>query len=133
MLITYTSTPTLDNVLSVADLKSFARVDAADDDAFNASNVLTELPSSSYYYEFANGQGRISWYNTPDLYSYAYNRIKITFSVGYAEASVPEAILHALRLLVSHYYENRMTVVVGRQANDVPMTVASLLSQYRKL
>jgi uncharacterized phiE125 gp8 family phage protein len=184
MLITYTSTPTLDNVISIAELKSYARVDASDDDALitslrdaainyieshcdirigavealgyidtfypvrfpvgpvsaitrvdyiNSSNVLTELPATSYYQEFVNGQGRINWVNSPSLYSYSYNRIKITFSVGYAEASVPEAILHAIRLLVAHFYENRMTVAIGRQANDVPMTVSSLLSQYRKL
>lgn len=184
MLVSYTSTPTLDDIITVADLKTYARVDTDADDTLieamrdaaidyieshcnirlgdvgalgyidtfyptrfpvgpvtaitsvhyiNTSNVLTELASSKYYYEFANGTGRIAFHDVPDLYSYALNRIKITFTVGYAEADVPKGILQAIRLLVAHYYENRMTVAIGRTANDVPLTVSSLLSQFRVL
>lgn len=184
MLVKYTSNPTLDDVISVADLKTFCRVDGSAEDSIissmrdaaigyaesacnirigqvsaegyldqflparfptgpvvsissveylNQSNVLTTLPTSQYYYEIDGSGGRINWYNYPSLYSYAMNRVKINFTVGYAAADVPEGILHAIRILVAHYYENRQAAVVGKTVNEVPYSVDSLLSKYRVL
>jgi uncharacterized phiE125 gp8 family phage protein len=184
MLVKYTSNPSLDDVISVADLKTFCRVDGSSEDTLissmrdaaieyvesacnvrigdvtaegyldkfeparfptgpvvsissveylNQSNVLTTLPTNQYYYEIDGSGGRINWYNYPSLYSYALNRVKINFTVGYTEADVPEAILHAIRIFVAHMYENRQAVVVGKTANAVPYSVDSLLSKYRVL
>lgn len=184
MLVKYTSNPTLDDVISVADLKTFCRVDGTAEDTLissmrdaaiqyveaacntrigsvsaegyidqftptrfptgpvtavtsveylNQSNTLTTLPTSQYYFEIDGSGGRINFYNYPSLYSYALNRVKINFTVGYAEANVPEAILHAIRIYVAHLYENRQAVVVGKTANAVPYSVDSLLSKYRVL
>lgn len=42
--------------------------------------------------------------------------ISITYVAGYgnAETDVPERYIHAVRLLIGHYYENRESVVIGQ-------------------
>ena len=184
MLVKITSNPTLDDVISVADLKTFCRVDGTAEDTLisnfrdaaigyiesacnirigdvtaegyldkfqptrfpvgpvsaitsieylNQSNVLTTLPTSNYYFEIDSSAGRINFMNFPTLESYALNRVKINFTVGYAEAAVPQGILHAIRILVAHYYENRQAAVVGKTVNAVPFSVDALLNNYRVL
>tara|TARA_R110001606_G_scaffold116277_2_gene245168 strand:- start:3941 stop:4495 length:555 start_codon:yes stop_codon:yes gene_type:complete len=184
MLVKTTSNPTLDDVISVADLKTFCRVDGTAEDTLvsnfrdaaisyiesacnirigdvtaegyldqfeptsfpfgpvsaissveylNQSNVLTTLPASKYYFEIDGSAGRMNFLNYPTVYSYALNRVKINFTVGYPEAEVPQGILQAIRILVAHYYENRQPSVVGKTVNAVPYSVDALLNNFRVL
>jgi uncharacterized phiE125 gp8 family phage protein len=48
-------------------------------------------------------------------------------------AGVPQAIKHALLLLISDLYEHRETVTVGTSVAPMPMTVDALLAPYRLL
>jgi len=59
--------------------------------------------------------------------------IIITFKAGYGDAatSVPAPIRHAIKMLVSHWYEAREPVVTGTIVVSVPMTVHSALFPYR--
>lgn len=51
---------------------------------------------------------------------------------GYGTASdVPDQILHAVRLLVGHWYENREDVVVGTITSNIPRGVGVLLESMR--
>jgi len=60
--------------------------------------------------------------------------VRVTYSAGYANAAaVPEAIKHGLLLLISHWYENREPIVVGQQAQQVPLAVDALLAPYRRI
>ncbi|TVQ59914.1 MAG: hypothetical protein EA379_09545 [Phycisphaerales bacterium] len=60
------------------------------------------------------------------------NDVRITYTAGYADAaSVPRNTMHALRLLVAHWYEHREAVVVGTITANVPMTVDALLAANR--
>jgi hypothetical protein len=45
---------------------------------------------------------------------------------------VPEPIRHAVKLLVTHWFEHREPVVLGQLAQEVPATVAGLLLPYRR-
>ena len=61
------------------------------------------------------------------------NAVTVTFVAGYgASASdVPAAVVQALRLLVSHWFDQRSPVVVGSVVAEVPLAVDALLWPYR--
>lgn len=59
----------------------------------------------------------------------------IDFVSGYGPTSeaVPDAIKHAMLLLIGHYYENREASMVGVSVTDLPMGVNALLNPFRRL
>lgn len=65
------------------------------------------------------------------------NSVQITFKAGFSNEdvspaeTVPEAILRALRLMIGHWYENRMEVVQGAPAQQIPLAAHHLLAPYR--
>lgn len=44
---------------------------------------------------------------------------------------IPASILHAMKLLIGHFYENREETIVGTVISKVPMAVEALLNNYR--
>jgi len=58
--------------------------------------------------------------------------ITITYVAGYGDeaADVPGAIRHAIKMLVSHWYEFREPVISGTIIAQVPTAVDALLSPY---
>ncbi len=57
------------------------------------------------------------------------NAVTVVFVAGYANAAaVPDATKHAIKLLASHYYENREAVVTGTITGVLPLGVDALLS-----
>jgi uncharacterized phiE125 gp8 family phage protein len=58
--------------------------------------------------------------------------VTITYRAGYGDSpiSVPEGIKHAIRFMVSHFYENRVPVVAG-SVTKMPLTAEYLLAQHR--
>ena len=60
------------------------------------------------------------------------NTVSITYVAGWTSASVvPAPIKHAIKLLVSHWYENREHVVIGAMPKEISDTVTALLNPYR--
>lgn len=61
------------------------------------------------------------------------NAVTITYTAGYgASASyLPTSILHAMKLLIGHWYENREATLVGTIVAETPMAVDALLNPYR--
>lgn len=58
--------------------------------------------------------------------------VTVTFVAGYGAASaVPAPIKSAIKLMVSHWYENREPVAIGETVEKMPMTVRALLANYR--
>ena len=59
--------------------------------------------------------------------------IELDVVVGYGNAAtdVPEALRHAIRILVAHWYENRGVVAVGDTVALLPATVPALIAPYR--
>lgn len=51
---------------------------------------------------------------------------------GLTASTVPDTILHALKLMAAHFYQKREPYLEGIQLSRVPMTVQSLLMQNRK-
>lgn len=58
------------------------------------------------------------------------SRITVTAAVGYATA--PEDILHALLMLIAHWYESRSTVAVGESGMELPFAVSALICNHRR-
>lgn len=61
------------------------------------------------------------------------NAVEIDFTAGYGEAAadVPQPIRSAILMMVAHWYENRVPVVIGSTAQEIPMAVKHLLGPYR--
>lgn len=61
--------------------------------------------------------------------------IELDVTVGYGDAAadVPTPLRLAIRLLVTHWYENRGVVSVGVTASPLPASAAELIAPYRVL
>lgn len=58
--------------------------------------------------------------------------LRVRYKAGFKTADeVDPLIKQALLLTVGHWYENRQNVVVGNQANEVPMTANAILKLFR--
>ena len=59
--------------------------------------------------------------------------IELDVSIGFGDTveDVPESLRQAVRLLVSHWYDNRGVVASAGQCAVLPSTVAALLAPYR--
>jgi uncharacterized phiE125 gp8 family phage protein len=69
----------------------------------------------------------------PLVYPNKRNAVTITYICGYGatSASVPESARHAMRLLISDWYNQREDTITGTIVNSLPMGVEALLWQDR--
>ena len=71
----------------------------------------------------------------PDVQDEKINPITITYVCGYGNAStdVPMDIRHAIKLMISHLFENREGVSIMGSVQNIPLpkTVQVLLNNYR--
>lgn len=116
----------------VTTVSSIAYLDTAGvSQTWGSSNYRTDLPSGPYAHKarITPAYG-VSW---PQTYPVT-NAVTVTFVAGYGTApeSVPSSILHAMKLLVAHWFHNReaISLGVGVGAVTVPMAVESLLWPY---
>lgn len=100
----------------------------------------TTWSSSEYIVDTDSEPGRIVLaygYNWPDFTPYPKNPINVRFIAGYGAAgsAVPDPIIHAIKLLISHYYDNREHAIIGMNTSiqELPFGVMSLLSAYREV
>lgn len=65
--------------------------------------------------------------------------VRIRFTCGYVDGdaspvdltAIPEPIRHAILMMVAHWYENREAIVVGANAETLPMAAGTLLAPWR--
>jgi len=100
---------------------------------YDSDNTESTLAAASYYVDTYSVPGRII---LNDGYSWPSNlrrgnSVIIRYISGYGDAvgDVPEVFKQAIRLLTSHYYDNRE--IIGRQYYDIPMSIKPLLWQKR--
>jgi len=109
-----------------------APVTAVTSITYNTSAVdVVTLDTGNYFVDLKRKPARISVINVPSVYDYVYGGVQIYLTIGYEEANVPEAILHAIRLLVGHYYEQRQESISGTIITNIPSGIHSLLNPYR--
>jgi uncharacterized phiE125 gp8 family phage protein len=79
-------------------------------------------------FEYASGQFPIKVYPTgswPSLRTNGY--ITVTFTAGYSEGAIPDALIHAILVILAGMFANR-----GGPGDDAERTAKSLLHYYRK-
>lgn len=60
--------------------------------------------------------------------------VRVSYVAGYGDATaIPEAIRHAILMMVGHWYESREAVVVGPQVASLPLAVDALIAPYRRI
>lgn len=177
-----TSDPSLDDVLTLAEIKTFGRIDGTaedtlitalrdsaarwiedhcntsigDRDAYvyldhfytcsiprgpinsltqveylNSANEWSTLSTANYWYDLESDRARITFDNIPDVYDDAYHRVRITINYGHTEASVPEPLVHALRILTLSFYEARQEGIIHGRPSTLPFGVYALTNPYR--
>lgn len=101
----------------------------------NTSGVSTVLAPALYQLDAAASPVRLapSYGNTWPEAREQMAAVTIVFQCGFGASwnNVPEAIRHAIMLLVAHFYENREAVNVGNIVTPLPFAVDALLDQYR--
>ena len=88
------------------------------------------LDSANYYVEKARDPALIKFMTAPSTDGDALAPIRVTATCGYA--TTPEPLVHAVRLLVAHYFENRQAAEVGN-IKEIPLGIKSLLNTYRSI
>ena len=95
---------------------------------FDTTNTSVTLDTSKYYYDPSRVPARVTFIDPPSTYKDMYNSVTITGAIGKA-ASPP--LKHAIKMLASHYYENRRAVIVGVKASKIPLGIEAILNPYR--
>lgn len=105
----------------------------------DTSGVQTTFPATEYGVSTARTPGQIlleyqkDW---PTETLRVTDPIEIQFVCGWPDqASVPTPIKQAIRMLASHFYEHRESVVVGTTAavdeKELPMAASALIAPFR--
>jgi uncharacterized phiE125 gp8 family phage protein len=97
----------------------------------NKDGSTTTMSETDYIVDDESEPGKIipadSW---PDVELYPVNAVRVRYSAGYD--NVPEVFNQAIKLLVSHMYENREIVREGGQnAVQIPFTVDAMIYPHR--
>ncbi len=104
---------------------------------YNDLGVLTTLTESTYYWVVNSTDPArivrkydvsypILQYGRPDA-------IEIAFTAGYDDtgAAVPEDIKHAMKLLITNYFEQRGDIVIGASVAKIPSYITDLIHVYK--
>lgn len=102
---------------------------------FDGEEVEQTLDEEVYRLHEANGlaylveQDGKSW---PTTFT-RDDAVTISYVAGFGDAAtnVPDAIVHAARMLVSHWYHNREAVVTEGSGATMPLAVEHLIAPYR--
>jgi len=97
----------------------------------DASSMITMVKDTDYYLDHLRKPAQVSLINVPNVYDYSFYKMQVVATVGYTEATVPEAIVHAIKLLVAHMYELRQPEVIGTITTQVKIGLDALLNPYR--
>lgn len=94
----------------------------------DTSGTLQTLSSSLYSLDTLGSNSRVvlnygqTWPMTRDI----PGAVRITYVAGYS--TVPTPYMHALKLLVSHWYEAREPIITGTIVAETPFALKALLA-----
>lgn len=110
-------------------------VTAANFTYVDGAGSTTQVSTSVYDVDTDSEPGRVTLaysqtWPTPRTVPHA---VSLRFVAGYGDdgADVPAPILHAIKLYISHLYENREPVVTGTISTAIPETLHALLYPYQ--
>lgn len=92
------------------------------------------LNTSKYKVDSSTAPARITpaWGETWPTARDEINAVTITYDAGYGDnaSDVPADLIHAIKLMLGHLYENREQVTVEGVPRDVPRGVQALVNPY---
>lgn len=93
--------------------------------------TLQTASSSTYEVNTDASPGVIKFDTVPDFDASKENPIRITFVAGYS--ALPSPIVHAIKLMIGHFYQHRSDVVnlLELKPDQLPNGVKFLLEPYR--
>jgi uncharacterized phiE125 gp8 family phage protein len=97
---------------------------------YDVDGVLQVLSTDNYYFDLIRAPARIVFTNPPAIESERLSAVIIVTFAGYLEADIPGPVLHAVKLVAAHFYENRAEEQ-RNVSHRLKLGVDSLLSQYR--
>ena len=94
--------------------------------------TLTTLAPADYAVITGTTPGGILLHVDPPALAERPDAVQIEFTAGHATAAeIPAVLLHALRLLVSNFYEQRAPINVGNITSELPLGLRHLLDSQR--
>lgn len=111
---------------NLLEVTSFAYLDQN-----SVSQTFTDYTADTFSTPARLVNNTETWPETAD----AANAITIVYRAGFAESdtrNIPPAVNQAMRLLITHYYNNREAVVIGSPSEEVALGVTYLLSKHRR-
>lgn len=100
----------------------------------DSSGASQTLSSSYYVVDSVSEPARVSLaygYSWPTTYG-QLGAVTLQFVAGHSSAAaIPSRTRQAIRMLVSHWYENKEPIVVGQPVANVPFSVNDLLNEDR--
>jgi uncharacterized phiE125 gp8 family phage protein len=103
---------------------------------YRADGTTLALGLGGFVLDTSEAPARVSFiHDMPTAPGRRAAGIEIDFTCGYGDtaASVPEPLRLAIRLLATHWYENRGIVATSGKVLVLPHTVAALIAPYRVL
>lgn len=104
---------------------------------YDSTNVQQTL-SSSVYQLLTDELGSYVSLKSLQVWPATYSRVDavtVEWIAGYGATVdlVPAALIVAMKMLISHWYENREAVVVNMTAEELPLAIKSLIGPFRRI
>lgn len=97
---------------------------------YDIANADQDVNSSDYQQDLSSVPARIifnSTYSYPSVYD-RFDAVRVRFTAGYATAaSVPADVKQVVKLLVTHFYEQRSPEITGGTVSKFDLTIEKLL------
>lgn len=90
----------------------------------------TVLNAANWWVTPGTNPAVLDFVNAPNVYQYSSLPVQVSFSYGHS--TPPEPMVHAVRLMAAHLYENRQEVT-DRSSYQMKVGVEALVSQYRNI
>jgi uncharacterized phiE125 gp8 family phage protein len=99
---------------------------------YNEANDASAIDADRFVVDAAAGVIAAPGWSLPQPgRSVAGIELDIVVGFGAEASSVPQVLLQAIRMLVSHWYENRSLVAIGQTVAMLPPSVNAMISSYR--
>ncbi|MEX1244866.1 MAG: head-tail connector protein [Thermoanaerobaculia bacterium] len=118
-------------VLPVAPVQSVDTITYLDDDRAEQTLVAADFFAHPTGHDDERTTIIISALNKtfPNTASIAA-AVTVSYTVGYS--TVPAPLIHAVKLIAGHFYENREATLVGVKAEEIPLGIMDLIANYRE-
>lgn len=93
------------------------------------ATTLTTMSSSDYRVITGSEPGMIQLKDSPPSVDDRIDAIQIAFTAG--SDCAPAMSKHAIRMLVAHFYENRVPINIGNITSEMPFTLKSLIENQK--